>query len=282
MTTRTTREILASMLTENTGRHFLDSGGAYGRNWERTQGMTVEMFEAQEPATIDKWGCVTLDVFHYLAERLEYDQELDDAFHKWATTGEQENEPWLQSARRWAELQQDSADYRPHHVEDVQTYNSYNGEDFLSQVIQWVEYEDPAWGGRIILLQIHGGCDVRGGYTAPRAFRSTQHDFVLYDYADATVSCEGFNPDPQVIGQLTTDGPEVTEQPHEWHSWDLRGGIVEYFHTQRRNADGSWASDDESYGSDVPALDRLDTDDDGRPLCPVCKSVLRAEPPYAD
>ena len=35
--TRTTAEVIADMLRENTGKHFLDSGGAYGRHWERNQ-----------------------------------------------------------------------------------------------------------------------------------------------------------------------------------------------------------------------------------------------------
>ena len=33
-----TKAVIADMLQENTGRHMLDSGGAYGRNWERNQG----------------------------------------------------------------------------------------------------------------------------------------------------------------------------------------------------------------------------------------------------
>ena len=33
--TLNTREALHAMLTTNTGSHMLDSGGAYGRNWER-------------------------------------------------------------------------------------------------------------------------------------------------------------------------------------------------------------------------------------------------------
>lgn len=32
-----TKHLIYEMLTENTGRHMLDSGGAYGRNWERNQ-----------------------------------------------------------------------------------------------------------------------------------------------------------------------------------------------------------------------------------------------------
>ena len=37
-----TKEIIYGMLIENTGTHFLDSGGAYGRAWERNQGKTIK------------------------------------------------------------------------------------------------------------------------------------------------------------------------------------------------------------------------------------------------
>src|SRR5690606_23393942 len=37
-----TEEVLASMLKENTGTHMLDSGGAYGRHWQRNQGRDFE------------------------------------------------------------------------------------------------------------------------------------------------------------------------------------------------------------------------------------------------
>ena len=39
------KELIYKMLTENTGVHMLDSGGAYGRNWERNQVKTIEDFE---------------------------------------------------------------------------------------------------------------------------------------------------------------------------------------------------------------------------------------------
>jgi len=46
-----TKEIIYNMLTENTGRHMLDSGGAYGRNWERNQVKTIEDFENEPEET---------------------------------------------------------------------------------------------------------------------------------------------------------------------------------------------------------------------------------------
>ena len=42
------------MLMENTGTHFLDSGGANGRMWQRNQAKTIEDFDNELEATIEK------------------------------------------------------------------------------------------------------------------------------------------------------------------------------------------------------------------------------------
>ena len=39
-----TKEVIYQMLIESTGQHMLDSGGAYGRHWERNQKMSLEDF----------------------------------------------------------------------------------------------------------------------------------------------------------------------------------------------------------------------------------------------
>ena len=49
-----TQKLVYAMLTENTGRHMLDSGGAYGRNWERNQANTIEDFDNEQEQTIEK------------------------------------------------------------------------------------------------------------------------------------------------------------------------------------------------------------------------------------
>ena len=61
-----TKEVLKEMLTENTGIHLLDSGGVYGRHWERNQGRDFD----NEPATLLKFnsseGEFEIDITHNL------------------------------------------------------------------------------------------------------------------------------------------------------------------------------------------------------------------------
>ena len=40
-----TKQIIYGMLTENTGTHFLDSGGSEGRMWQRNAKKTMQDFE---------------------------------------------------------------------------------------------------------------------------------------------------------------------------------------------------------------------------------------------
>lgn len=185
MTTTTknsTREVLAQMLTENTGAHFLDSGGAYGRHWERNKGKTQADFDTEPQATADRWGGVVLSVYHYLARRLEYSPDVQSEFEEF-TKATDPNDYWLTVAEEFAKSRDGEAN----------TWNSYNGDCYLSQTIQGVTFYDKTRNENFVLLQIHGGCDVRGGYTAPRAFRIVVDSAELfpYDHASYSVECSG-------------------------------------------------------------------------------------------
>lgn len=153
-----TQKSVLEQLTENTGTHFLDSGGAYGRHWSTNQALGAETL-AQAPESTVSWK-YGLDVTHHLAtwlpERVERDDTiaaLDEVFVQWATaeTGEVESYrygapaivkradvPWLQSAQDFVALLGSArgiyGDGEPFVV------NTYNGEDLLSQVLQYVYF----------------------------------------------------------------------------------------------------------------------------------------------
>lgn len=188
----TTEEVVVEMLTENTGRHMLDSGGAYGRSWERNQGRDF----ASEPAVVVEatpWGVdVTVNLYHWLVDTLDYEPELDRRWLEFATTGERKREPWHTCMEEFFEMLQGgeaevdeefpetadgwedfraSIDHNPWTGEDWRSEsrwseNTYNHDSMLSQVIQYTMLGD------LVFLEVHGGADVRGGYTKPRIFRA--------------------------------------------------------------------------------------------------------------
>jgi hypothetical protein len=249
-----TQSVIAKMLKENTGQHFLDSGGAYGRNWEKNQ---TRRFDS-EPATImsiDQHDIsITHNVYHFLKENVSYSAEWTAMFNRFAKRSENRDEGWLA-------LMEDFADK---YGTEKYTVNTYNGNDLLSQVLQYTAFiAAHEW---VYLIQIHGGCDVRGGYTAPKAF--TGDEYVLARNADASIYCQ------RETRQLTLTGDE--DEPHYWNTDDG-------YHFYYQGACGFGA------GTQLEAYERKQIEtrdewtpgtlcyfDDGRGLCPKCGTDLVA------
>jgi len=160
------------MLTENTGRSLLDSGGAYGRHWERNQARTIEDFAKADRVSWhgDFW---IISVFHYLSEKLGWCDMCEEFNDKCVPA-----EDW--DSRMASGLSRDGEEWLESHgfelSDDFGGFNTYNHESSFSQEMQgtWLKHAD---GGSYLLLQIHGGCDVRGGYTDARLFECDPYEF---------------------------------------------------------------------------------------------------------
>lgn len=245
-----TERKIAEMLTENTGCHILDSGGAYGRAWQRNQGRdfksepatTVEFrvrtWEGKSELEVD----VTHNVFHWLVEHVEYDADMTRRFNRYAKAHADEYD--LTNMQDFPVSLRDKG----HEVGGLYgegepiCENTYNGECFLSQTLQFVLFtvDDVAY----VLLQIHGGADVRGGYTSPKAFRCSSpngddgDNFLDYAragiapdwsevkaYNDAVVQWHVQNPTLPGVGPV---GPDLAPEGINWcsdgSSWLYDGG----------------------------------------------------------
>jgi hypothetical protein len=185
MTVKTdqTKDIIIGMLKENTGTHFLDSGGAYGRNYERNQ---KRDFEKEPACEVDasffyhngerqEDVLFYYNVFHYLNNFLEYEPNLQKEFDEFEKLPENKDKNWLQLMQEFAESKNDEK-YA------VYSTNTYNYDNIISQVLQYTRFKID--GEDYILLQVHGGCDVRGGYTAPKIFRVSDLDYFLMAQTD--------------------------------------------------------------------------------------------------
>jgi len=196
---KSTEDTIFKMLTENTGASILDSGGIYGRNWQRHEGKTLEDFIKQPSAwlEVDIYGednvCLspTVSVFHACRNALE----LDSYCHEYNAQGtgafngdyygtDTGNCGWLEDH-----------DFRP--VGDG--FNTYNWNSSHSQVLQGQELERD--GDKYVLLQIHGGCDVRGGYTEAKLFKLSGYGDIMSLLVD---DC-GFSVDDGAGGYLSLD-----------------------------------------------------------------------------
>jgi hypothetical protein len=101
-----------------------------------------------------------------------------------------------------------------HEVKVGYTFNTYNGDSDLSQILQgsWVEIDDEVY----LLLQIHGGCDARGGYTNAKLFTTPEEHMIheyLREYKDSHETL-----DDLIEGYITAvdaDDPTITYTSEE-------------------------------------------------------------------
>jgi len=182
MKTTAVQRLVYRMLTQNTGIHFLDSGGAYNRGWQRNQKKTIKDFmnEEEESYQFDfKYNEIhrTVSVFHYLSG-LELD-EICEKFNRrqgadWEGDVGQLEDTYGVSERASKWLQSN------YEVEIKYTFNTYNEGSDLSQILQ---------GSRLLinndvyyLIQLHNGADVRGGYTDAKLFKANEWSNGIHEY----------------------------------------------------------------------------------------------------
>ena len=102
-TTDRTETVILEQLRENTGTHFLDSGGAYGRHWQRNQHRNIHA----EPEVLgrfetygDTWYVsLALSVFHFLRAFCEHDAAMQEAFEEFAELPEHADDCWPRASR---------------------------------------------------------------------------------------------------------------------------------------------------------------------------------------
>ena len=188
--TKTTdvQRLVFRMLTENTGVHFLDSGFSNGRMWQRNAKKTINDFinEPEESYEFDyKYGYIyrNVSVFHYLCG-LELD-EVCNKFNRRNTNPKDWNgntgvlEYTYGVSERAGDWLKEN-----HEVEVEYTFNTYNGDSDLSQILQgsrikiFVDGQDETY----YLIQVHGGADARGGYTDAKLFKQSYYTEGIHEY----------------------------------------------------------------------------------------------------
>ena len=150
--------VFQEMLTTPTAHHILDSGAIYGRAYQRNRTRDF----ANEPQATLCQSEVSVSVYHHLNACLEEDQLC----HQF----DPEDPRWLEDHGLFPESE---------------AWNTYNWDNNFDQVLQGQNLTED-----YVLLQIHGGCDVRSGYTEPRLFhiRDWMSDYFLLDDCSFTVA----------------------------------------------------------------------------------------------
>lgn len=179
MTTKL-QNLIYSMLTESTGIAICDSGGVADRHWQRNQKKTIQDFIDSPECTLESyhykdnnWDLIpTIDLFHKLTSSLELDNLCDEFNSMPVENWDSDYYGVSSEGFEWLENQ----GFKP--VGDG--FNTYNGDCALSQVIQGQQLEYQ--GDDYLLLQIHNGADVRGGYTDAKLFKTGYDLNVFSEY----------------------------------------------------------------------------------------------------
>jgi len=167
-----TETLLRNMFVERTGHHICDSGGIYGRAYQMNAERDLKG-EPQATMTIGEWGVeISVSTFHHLLACLELDS-VCDAFNTMGTP-DWDGEYYGTSEEQSAFLDRIGAD-----VEDC--WNTANWENNFDQTLQGHRVDIN--GEEYVLLQVHGGCDVRSGYTDAKLFKlqDWMNDYFMRD-----------------------------------------------------------------------------------------------------
>ena len=214
-----TQRILHEMLTENTGAHFLDSGSFYGRHWEKNR--KIKDFREMPKIIVEDdidIPYVLINIFHFLnafVERDNISEFLEEYFYKLANN-EWKDLNWLQCIEEFSDVLKELG-YKTYNV-----FNSYNGENLLSQGIQGMIFENE--NSKYIILQIHNGCDIRGGYTDPKIFKLNEEEegdfFIAMSAIGASCKCTEASSDDCGYHWYNYENNEDTF-PKQW-KWNKR------------------------------------------------------------
>jgi hypothetical protein len=175
----TTEKIIYKMLTESTGEHFLDSGGAYGRHWQRNQKKSLNDFKNEKYITFDNdCDIATKSLFHHLTESLTFNSKLTNKLNNWIKKDKYHYSDNPKGRCNDLESVEQFMSEFIYPDRKIYTNYTYNEDNVLSQDIQFIYSE--IYETDIIALSIHNGCDARGGFTDYKIFNVDWDNFISY------------------------------------------------------------------------------------------------------
>ncbi|MFQ5750737.1 MAG: hypothetical protein ACE5HI_01965 [bacterium] len=181
-----TESVLFDMLHESTGCAMMDSGDDDGRHWQRNR--KIKDFRDLPRVIVDSYDGSSFEfsknIYHFLSENLKFDPIMTRKFKRYQKQQGDDSYNWS-DMQEFAEQEHEASDYPEKPITD----NSYNYENTLSQTIQYAIFAKA--DQHYIIIQIHQGADVRGGYTDPKVFQFSEgFDYFCSGMVDINGSCD--------------------------------------------------------------------------------------------
>ena len=208
-----TSDFIEDMMLEQTAHSLGDSGDVYGRAYQRnrenginkSESSPIDFYLDEDNKSIEL--IQTVNIYDFLSKHLDRSdraEQIEDILYEVANKKDisvfsiweiQElfDNNFLEEYITENCYDEETEEYTNElsvyelspspYFNGYQWINTYNGEEYVSQTLQFMCFTDGYYD--YVLLQIHGGCDVRGGYTAPRVFEINDIDYFLL-YMDTT------------------------------------------------------------------------------------------------
>ncbi len=201
-----TKAVIYKMMTSNTGASILDSGDTCGRAWEINRTNKFDRFPNVYQRIRDEPSKgYLINTFKFLCSNLHYNHTLHTEFMQYCRKID------VDDSMLWPALMESYAEEIGEHTPTMNTFEDEYC--LLDSTLQFIQMNDR------VLVQYHGGCDVRGGYTAPIAFECKEGTLF---YTDAVwLQCEC-----NLLGFYENSwcdyNGDVVEFPKNWISNDGR------------------------------------------------------------
>ena len=209
-------EILSSKLKEKVPHSMLDSGDYYGRHYQENQ---ERDFRSEDSLHVEVFGDQAIfhyNLYHFLVNFLKVDEESEQLQKKLEIYMSESDDSHFAAMKTFGE----NEGY------DTYTGNTYNGENILSQGFQHTTYctagSDSIYGVEFVAIMIHGGCDIRGGYTSPYIFKTREEGDIsplLCSMTDVYAFVDRHDPEKEGIKSLF-EGAEIQKRNLESQSDD--------------------------------------------------------------
>lgn len=221
--TLATQHKLLEMWQENTGRHMLDSGGAYGRNWERNQKKTIDDLTESEGRFV-KDLTLSFNTFTFLTKHLMFTdgaKALTEQFRAWVDK-QPLGEAYYNAPGSMEEFLE-TLNAEPQWMDtEIMSFNTYNWENWADEVLQGVLF---ALDERnYTALSYHGGCDVRGGYTDLVVFESCP--YWMSELSDIEVWCNTCKISGSIRGMCDEDYYKDGDEIEIPDGYDVMAGCI--------------------------------------------------------
>lgn len=215
------RRVIARLLKQDTGRHFLDSGGAYGRHHERNAMKTDEQLTGWDynlevrPTHFE----VSRNVADWMYHGFDFDREHTTKLMAFSRSERMAEKDWYKCLVAYL----DSIDAD---IDREKSGNTCNSQTLLTQDVTYVSIDIPNLCGDYYAIAVHQGCDVRGGYGEYVIAEATDD---MWSYANATLYCKNrhylttddayrwyLNGDCSSASTFTDEDLKIGSNAHTW------------------------------------------------------------------